>query len=94
MKPLFYMLASRGPWSHHVRFFRRDYFESACNWLAVNKKQSDYEIFIKSIEHKATETTTFQNAKGNTVNHKSIEPVILFNDPKLASFVKLSWGGK
>ena len=104
MKPGFYMLTQHGPWSHHVRLKGTDEMNEAVMWLARQGKAEniDYEILIERIEHKKTKRvitpgipTTRPSGRSATLPQvtTSVEPIMFFNEVKLAAYVKLTWGG-
>lgn len=105
MKPGFYMLAKHGPWSHHVRVKGTDEMNEAVMWLARQGKieDRDFEILVEHIEHKNTKKV-FAIPKGQSMGKtsasmiprivNSVEPIIFVNEVKLATYIKLTWGGQ
>lgn len=101
LKPLFYMLAKHGPWNHHVRVSSVSIMLDVENWLNSTGKvlNVDYESLIERIEHKTTKKTFVPNLSPSRYSPRaqvtqSVEPIIFFNDPNIATYVKLTWGGR
>jgi hypothetical protein len=94
------MLAKHGPWLHHVRISKSVNFVSAVEWLTKQGKKQDidYEILIEKIEHRNTQIVQPGKTSGSkqftNPTVKAIEPILFFNDASLASYVKLTWGGR
>jgi hypothetical protein len=88
MKPLFYMLAQHGPWTCHVRFTSSEAFNKACEWLYEGGKVEavDFETLVSGIQNGS------RYAGDTSVN--TLDRLIFFKDTKLASYVKLTWGGR
>jgi hypothetical protein len=71
------------------------------NWLNSTGKvlNVDYECLIENIENKATKKTFVPNLHSNrnkTMGRavQTVEPIIFFNDSTIATYVKLTWGGR
>lgn len=81
MKPLFYHLAKHGPWNHHVRIMGSEAYNELCSWLLNNGKHmlSDWESINYDIGAKNT-------------GRQAMQHIFFFNDARLASYVKLTWG--
>lgn len=96
MKPLFYMLAKHGPWAYHVRVKSTDVMNEIVMWMASNRKAEDidYEILIEGIENKMTRRTVIQTPSGLNKTMTSIEPIFFLNDASIATYIKLTWGGR
>lgn len=86
VKPLFYMLAQHGPWNHHVEIFGSMRYFEVVEWLSENGYRNNvaYEV----IEPSAGVGTK----KGMLVDKQKLKFIILFNDSKLATYVKTVWG--
>jgi hypothetical protein len=87
------MLADDGPWEHHVKVTGSEAYVEIVDWLSSQglRKGKDWQ-FIKD------DTGFSKHSLRISYNAKRI-PVILkwiffFNDPKLATYVKLTWGKK
>lgn len=96
-KPLFYMLAQHGPWTHHVRVKGVETMLEVEKWLnsTGRKLNVDYESLVENIEHKNTKKTFVPSRSGQaTKTVTSVEPILFFNDPSIATYVKLTWGGR
>lgn len=104
MKPLFYMLAKHGPWAHHVRVNGVETMLEVEKWLNESGKKLnvDYESLVEPIEHRGTKkylipvTSTRPSGRTAVVQkaQQSVEPIIFFNDPSIATYIKLTWGGR
>ena len=103
-KPLFYMLAQHGPWAYHVRVKGVETMLEVEKWLnnTGRKLNVDYESLVENIEHKNTKktfvpvTTVRPSGRTRTMPQavQSVEPILFFNDPSIATYVKLTWGGR
>lgn len=103
LKPLFYLLAQHGPWSHHVRVKDTTTLGEALLWLDQQGKvqDKDYEVLVEHIEHRQTKTVMMPGQlSGKTTMSlqprvsKSVEPIIFINDSSLATYIKMTWGGQ
>lgn len=100
-KPLFHMLAKHGPWEFHVRVKSLDAMNDAVIWLVNQAKieNTDFEVLVEAIQVKSAKkvfSPSFSSTRKTTgpIRRYSapIQPIMFFNDPKLASYVKLTWG--
>ena len=104
LKPLFYMLAKHGPWSHHIRVKNTSVLEEVEAWLISSGKKEnvDYEVLIQAIEHRHTKKTfvpfTITSSGGRTstmpLPQQQVEPILFLNDLGAATYIKLTWGGR
>lgn len=106
LKPLFYMLAQHGPWSHHVRVQGVETMLEVEKWLHETGKKLnvDWESLVENIEHKGTKKSmqwpTFGQTMGKTTASmiprvvQTVEPIIFVNDLSIATYIKMKWGGR
>jgi hypothetical protein len=100
LKPLFYMLAKHGPWFHHVRVPNILVSTQVEQWLIETGRVEfkDFEVLTERIETKNTKKASLPTPMAAAVrwrdHYASIEPIIFFNDPTIATYVKLTWGGR
>lgn len=80
------MLAQHGPWQHHVEIFGSTNYFEAIDWLSQNghKHLASYEV----IEPKVGVGTK----KDMTTDRQKMKFIFLFNEPSLASYIKMVWG--
>ena len=84
MKPMFYHLAKHGPWEHHVRTNGSNNFNEICEWLLESGYKFTKDWFYINYD---------MGCKTEKVLGKMVmNPIFFFNDPQLASYVKLTWG--
>lgn len=95
------MLAKHGPWSHHVRTRSPEAAAEAQEWLVNQGKKpvTDFEVLVEDIQHKnskkvfvAPKTSSGRQRAPRLVGN--LQPIIFFNEVSLATYVKLTWGGK
>lgn len=105
LKPLFYMLAKHGPWSHHVRVQGVETMLEVEKWLySTGKKLNvDWESLVENIEHRHTKKNMVWPAMGQTMGKttaqmtkvvQTVEPIIFVNDVSIATYIKMKWGGR